>query len=197
MRRAGFILGALLSSEAVNAHSYITSFIIDGVAYSGFHPRDPAANPEVFAAWRTEVTDDGWVGANDYGKPNIVCHINATSANGNLEIAAGNTISFQWNGWPESHHGPIVTYMAYCGQESDSCLHANKTELEFFSIDAVGLINPNETLNTYPTAKGIWATDILINNNHSFTVEIPPALSPGNYVLRHEIIALHYARQPN
>ncbi|PKS12289.1 hypothetical protein jhhlp_001589 [Lomentospora prolificans] len=186
-----------LSFEAVRAHSYVTSFIIDGVTYSGFHPRDPAANPDVIAAWRTEVPDDGWVGANDYDKPDIVCHINATNANGNLELEAGNTISFQWNGWPESHHGPVITYMAYCGEESDSCMRANKTELDFFTVDEVGLISPNETLSLYPSAMGIWATDILISNNNSFSVEIPPTLSPGNYVLRHEIIALHYARKPN
>lgn len=40
---------------------------------------------------------------------------------------------------------------------------------------------------------GYWATDVLIANNNSWTVEIPPSIAPGNYVLRHEIIALHSA----
>jgi cellulase len=28
-------------------------------------------------------------------------------------------------------------------------------------------------------------------------MEIPPTIAPGNYILRHEIIALHVASQPN
>jgi cellulase len=38
---------------------------------------------------------------------------------------------------------------------------------------------------------GVWASDALSNNNHSSTVQIPRNLVPGEYLLRHEIIALH------
>ncbi|CAI4211751.1 unnamed protein product [Parascedosporium putredinis] len=194
MRLTGtFLTGIALGIQAARAHSYITSFIIDGVTYGGFHPRDPDANPDVLAAWKTTVPDDGWVGVNDYETPDIVCHLNATNANGNLAIEAGNTIHFQWNGWPESHHGPVITYMAYCGEDPASCARANKTDLEFFTIDEVGLISPNGTLNLYPSAMGIWATD----QQQQLHRRDPPALAPGNYVLRHEIIALHYALEPD
>jgi hypothetical protein len=40
---------------------------------------------------------------------------------------------------------------------------------------------------------GSWASDTLIANNNSWTVTIPSDIAPGNYVLRHEIIALHSA----
>ncbi|MBE3045547.1 hypothetical protein IMZ48_23975, partial [Candidatus Bathyarchaeota archaeon] len=33
--------------------------------------------------------------------------------------------------------------------------------------------------------------------NHTYTVQIPRMLAPGNYVVRHEIIALHYALMPD
>jgi len=58
--------------------------------------------------------------------------------------------------------------------------------LEFFKIDGVGLIDDT-------TVPGTWASDQLIANNNSWTVTIPSDIAPGNYVLRHEIIALHSA----
>jgi cellulase len=66
----------------------------------------------------------------------------------------------------------------------------DKTTLNWFKIDAVGLLNP-------AVSTGYWGTDVLINNNNSWVVEIPPTLAKGNYVLRHEIIALHSASSVN
>lgn len=37
----------------------------------------------------------------------------------------------------------------------------------------------------------------MIANNFTSEVQIPASLKPGNYVLRHEIIALHAAGNPN
>jgi hypothetical protein len=62
----------------------------------------------------------------------------------------------------------------------------DKTTLEFFKIDGVGLVDDT-------TVPGSWASDTLIANNNSWTVTIPLDIAPGNYVLRHEIIALHSA----
>lgn len=191
------LIPALLAAHGAHAHSFINSFVIGGARYSGFcptnHDTDPTANPPVLAAWSTEVIDDGWVGEQDYHTPDIVCHVNASNANGIAPIEAGDFLTFQWNGWPESHHGPIITYMAYCGPDAGSCMAAEKTELEFFAVDAVGLIDPSASLHEYYSAFGIWATDVLIHTNHTYTVQIPPSLAPGNYAIRHEIIALHYA----
>lgn len=43
---------------------------------------------------------------------------------------------------------------------------------------------------------GAWVTDDLIKNGFSWDLTIPN-LAPGNYVVRHEIIALHAAGQTN
>lgn len=40
-------------------------------------------------------------------------------------------------------------------------------------------------------------TDTLISENFTSEVQIPSSLKAGNYVLRHEIIALHAAGNPN
>lgn len=40
---------------------------------------------------------------------------------------------------------------------------------------------------------GTWTSDELIAANFSWTVTIPPDIASGDYVLRHEIVALHSA----
>lgn len=52
-------------------------------------------------------------------------------------------------------------------------------------------------LNATSITNGYWATDQLIANNNSWTSVIPPTIATGNYVLRHEIIALHASGQAN
>ena len=91
----------------------------------------------------------------------------------------------QWTPWPTTHHGPVLDYLANC---KGPCETVDKTTLEWFKIDQLGLLNDA----AYSTG-GTWATDTLIANNNSWTVTIPSNIAPGNYVLRHEIIALHSA----
>lgn len=185
---------ALTLASLVSAHSRVTNFVIDGASYNGFNTR--STNPKVIAAWSTTVGNDGYISTESYGKPDIVCHANATNARGHAPVAAGDNIAFQWQGWPESHHGPVITYLAYCGSDRGSCESVNKTKLEYFTIDGVGLVDPNVNASYYATAFGVWASDVLIQNNSSWVVQIPPKIAPGHYVLRHEIIALHLARYP-
>lgn len=42
-----------------------------------------------------------------------------------------------------------------------------------------------------------WVTDTLIANNFTTTATIPKNLKAGDYVIRHEIIALHGGQSPN
>lgn len=64
----------------------------------------------------------------------------------------------------------------------------DKTKLRFFKIQEAGFLDP---------AKDLWAANVLTANNNSWLVRIPTDIAPGNYVLRHEIIALHAAGQAN
>ena len=77
----------------------------------------------------------------------------------------------------------LIDYLANCGGD---CTTVDKTTLEWFKIDAQGLYDDT-------TVPGTWASDTLIANNNSWTVTIPSDIASGNYVLRHEIIALHSA----
>ena len=76
--------------------------------------------------------------------------------------------------------------MARC--DGDDCSKASPGDLSFFKIDEAGLND---------AASQNWASDDLIADGNSWTVTVPESLAPGQYVLRHEIIALHSAQDTN
>lgn len=91
----------------------------------------------------------------------------------------------EWSPWPgpPDHQGPIINYLASC---NGPCSSVQKESLKWAKIDETGLF-PN----------GTWATDVLRSNGNTWDVKIPSDLAPGEYVLRHEIIALHSASNPS
>lgn len=184
------IAGLVLSSAALVAgHGYVSGAVVDGQYYGGFlvdkysYMDDP---PEVIG-WSEDATDLGFVDGSSYSDADIICHKNAKTAGVSAAVKAGGKVELQWTDWPESHHGPVITYLANCNGD---CSSVDKTALEFFKIDEAGLINGEN-------APGTWASDNLISNNNSYTVTVPSSIAAGNYVLRHEIIALHSAGESN
>lgn len=119
----------------------------------------------------------------DVSSSDIVCNKAATAAKLTAPIAAGKDVTFFWTTWPESHKGPVMTYMANCNGD---CSAADPTALSFFKINDAGL-----------NSDGTWASDDLIANNNTWTVTIPSDIAAGNYLLRHEILALHSAGTAN
>ncbi|KAM7214904.1 Glycosyl hydrolase family 61 domain containing protein [Rhypophila decipiens] len=100
------------------------------------------------------------------------------------EVRAGSNVTFHWSRWLYSHKGPITAFMApYDGPISK--VDVNK--LEFFKIG-------QEDVNS----QGVWATTKLLDStNGTWTTTIPADIKPGTYVIRHEIIALHFALHTN
>ncbi|KAE8391867.1 hypothetical protein ETB97_007219 [Aspergillus alliaceus] len=176
---AGVVLG---SAALVAAHGHVSGAVVDGQYYGGYdisYHYQP--NPPKVIGWSTEALDNGFVDGSGYADADIICHKNAKNAALSAEIAAGKQVEIQWTAWPESHKGPVITYLANCNGD---CSTVDKTSLEFFKIDEKGLISGSDNK---------WASDDLISGNNSWTVTIPSSIAAGNYVLRHEIIALHSA----
>ncbi|KAH8425784.1 putative endo-1,4-beta-glucanase [Aspergillus melleus] len=188
MHTISFILTTLLATHAAG-HGHVTNVVINGVSYRGFDINsDPYnSNPPVVIAWSTPNTANGFISPDAFSSADVICHLDAKNARGHAVVAAGDKLSIQWTEWPESHHGPVVDYLASCGS---SCETVDKTTLEFFKISGVGLVDGT-------TVPGFWGDDQLIENNNSWMVQIPPTIAPGHYVLRHELIALHGAFSEN
>ncbi|GFF55909.1 polysaccharide monooxygenase Cel61a [Aspergillus udagawae] len=171
------------------AHGHIDRIDIDDKSYGGFlvdqYPHEQ--NVPDLIAWSTADTQDAYIQTFDYNQPNIICHQDAKPGALAGEVAAGGKVTIHWSRWFEDHRGPVISYLANC---NGSCASVNKTNLEFFKIEEAGLLDNSKS-------PGRWASDELMAANNTWTVNIPSDIAPGDYVLRHEIIALHNARQDN
>ncbi|KAI0477785.1 lytic polysaccharide monooxygenase [Xylariaceae sp. FL0804] len=169
-----------------SAHGYIAGVTVnDGAWVEGCNPNwyyQPAGTAAVTPGWQALNQDNGFVAPDAYGTSDIACHKSATPGQAYVSADAGDTLTLFWNTWPDTHHGPVLNYLAQCSGE---CTSATAAGLSFSKISEGGLISGSDP--------GTWTTDTLIANNFSSTVTIPAGLEPGNYVLRHEIIALHAA----
>lgn len=155
-----------------------------------YHGYDPSYQyqrpPPVVIGWGipNDLTNT-FISPSGYATPDIVCHLGATPAGIAAPVNAGDVLEIQWNKWPASHKGPVLDYLANC---NGPCETADKSKLQFFKISEAGLLD---------VAANKWAADELLANNLSWSVRLPSDIAPGNYVLRHEMIALHAAGNAN
>ncbi|KAL1836236.1 hypothetical protein VTJ49DRAFT_5398 [Mycothermus thermophilus] len=180
------LLASLTGAALVAAHGHVSHIIVNGVQYRNYIPTTDfySPNPPVVMGWSALNQDNGFVEPSNFGTPDIICHKSARPGGAHVTVAAGDKITFFWNDWPESHVGPVIDYLAAC---NGNCETVNPSSLRFFKIDGAG----------YDQAARTWAADVLRANGNSWTVQIPSDLKAGNYVLRHEIIALHGAANAN
>ncbi|KAL8748015.1 MAG: hypothetical protein Q9190_000165 [Brigantiaea leucoxantha] len=186
--KAAVVVAAFALFSSVKAHGVVTG-IVAGNNYPGYQPFFKYQNPPpTVAGWSIpDDGDTGFVSPDGYANPDIICHKGATPGGAYVTVEAGGSIELQWSKWPESHHGPVLDYLANCNGD---CTSVEKTALKFNKIDESGLIDDT-------TPPGSWASDKLIAANNSWTTTIPKCVAPGNYVLRHEIIALHSSGDAN
>ncbi|KAF2137324.1 lytic polysaccharide monooxygenase [Aplosporella prunicola CBS 121167] len=176
---------ALVAS--VSAHGHVASIVAGSKTYTGYDPsfsyQTPA--PKV-PGWSAQNLDNGFVEPSSFSSPDIICHKEGKPGQSYVEVAAGEEVKLQWSTWPDSHVGPIIDYLASCDGD---CTTVDKTKLQFVKIDQDGYHSGS--------SPGEWATTDLISNDFTWSAKIPKDLKAGNYVLRHEIIALHSAGQEN
>ncbi|KAH8203710.1 hypothetical protein TruAng_002123 [Truncatella angustata] len=182
-----FVLSALGCAGLVAAHGWIDNITISGNLYTGFNPTAaPWVPDQGTIGWPSWNTDTGPVYSSDVSSPDIICQKNATNAKISASVSAGSDIVLRWTTWPDSHHGPIMTYLADCGGD---CAKIDKTELKWFKIAEQGEITAGSGNGT----PGYWASDEIMKSNAAWKVQIPASLKAGSYVLRNEILALHSA----
>jgi len=169
------LLVPLLAAAYASAHGFVASIAIDGKNYDGDSPRDPPS--DVQSVIRQISTISPVKGANN---PDVNCGPSAVASSLVANANPGSTIDFLWTDgdakWPHNT-GPMLTYMASCG--SSTCDKFDSTQAQWFKIDQVGKNNDDR-----------WAQADLMDGKPA-TITLPATLAPGNYMIRHEIIALH------
>nr|AFO72233.1 glycoside hydrolase family 61 protein B [Heterobasidion parviporum] len=167
----------------VAAHGGVLAYSLVGTWYSGFVPYNtPTGQSTIQREWDTynPITDPT--------DASISCNTNGASlgsAQKSATVAAGSSVTAYWNQWPHTI-GPVMVYMANCGGD---CTTATASSLEWFKINQVGLVSGTLT-------SGTWGMGQLVANNNSWTTSIPSSLAAGNYILRHELLAIHTSNQP-
>jgi len=195
--KASTWIWALAFSTSVAAHGYVRSINIDGTIYPGFNPHQDSrlGVKRIAFGFHTGWDNvDGIAAVLSADSLGIACNADPTIPGEMAEARAGSNITFRWTDWLPSHRGPITTYMApYEGNISD----VNVNKLKFFKIDEAGIF-PNEQFGKLTpeipwSVKPNWATDKMVAANSTWTSTIPWDIKPGNYIVRHEVLSLHFA----
>ncbi|KAG8935049.1 Esterase/lipase/thioesterase [Tulasnella sp. 417] len=180
-------IGALAAATKVAAHGYVSSAVIGGTTYTGYLPySDPyystppqriiraiPGNGPVTDMSLIDIQCNGWSEGGVIGSSPAPLY--ATPA------PAGSTVTLQWTDWPDTHIGPIITYMAKVPSGKSVTSWSPGTSAVWFKVDEAGL----------NTATNTWAAIKLIADGNKYSFKIPASLAPGQYIIRHEIIALH------
>ncbi|KAF2133988.1 lytic polysaccharide monooxygenase [Dothidotthia symphoricarpi CBS 119687] len=132
----------------------------------------------------------------DVTSNNIRCNVNQGAAASKCSVAAGGTVTVEMHQQPNdrscsneaiggAHYGPVLVYMS---KVADAMTADGSSS--FFKIfqDTWGK-NPSGSSGS----DDYWGTKDLNSNCGKMDVKIPSNLTPGDYLLRAEAIALHSA----
>ncbi|KAI9067237.1 lytic polysaccharide monooxygenase [Trametes sanguinea] len=175
-----------LAATSVDAHGYVQEVVIGSTHYTGYLPYQDPYYPVPPQRIIRKIPGNGPV--TDLTLIDLQC--NGDSVDGVIGSApaplfapvnAGEEVKLNWTTWPDSHVGPMITYLARA--PSDITKWQPGDDAVWFKVAEAG-----------KTADGKWAaTDLLTAADSIYTFTIPPNLKPGQYIIRHEIIALHGA----
>ncbi|KAK6592895.1 cellulose-growth-specific protein [Botrytis cinerea] len=194
----------LVFVATVAAHGYVDNVTINGILYTGYQPySDPyyaTPPPRIIRPVQGNgpITDLTLIDlqCGGYTEGGIVGSQPANLTAG--PVAAGSTVSLRWTLWPDSHSGPVITYMAKCPATGCST-YVPGTAAVWFKIQATGRIG-NTTVwawtypgvQFYPSCHQIQVTGSGTSTGPSSKVAIPgvyKATDPG-------IVYDMYAVQP-
>lgn len=171
---------ALAIPRRVEAHGFVSDVqILGGTKFTGPKPGFTGANNSPIRA----ITDQSPV--KDLQSNDMICGLGATPGTAVASAKPGDSLVYTWantasdNGHWIHDTGPMLTYFAQVpsGQTADQF---NGVGAKWFKTDQVGKKN-----NT-------WVQASLMTGS-TFKTQIPETLADGDYLVRHEIIALHVA----
>ncbi|KAF2715446.1 lytic polysaccharide monooxygenase [Pleomassaria siparia CBS 279.74] len=181
------VLSTLAFAAAVAAHGYVDNATIGGQDYVFYQPyQDPYMSPVPERISRV-VQGNGPI--QDVTIADLQCGgyseggiVGSKPAALHATAAAGSDVTLHWTLWPTSHVGPLVTYMAKCPDAGCNDYMPGSAAV-WFKIKEEGRVGTTDVWGDTPT--------MTAGNPVNYT--IPACITPGYYLVRHEIIALHSA----
>ncbi|KAH8114758.1 glycosyl hydrolase family 61-domain-containing protein [Phellopilus nigrolimitatus] len=177
---SGLVLAALTLTSS--AHTIFQEMYVNGVDQGHINGiRVPSYDGPI-----TDVTSNDLIcngGINPYQQP-VSTDI--------ITVPAGSSVTAEWHHTlagadpsdpadpiDPSHKGPVISYLAQIPNATQSSV----TGLNWYKIYEDGLDVSSQT----------WGVDRMIANKGKVTFTIPSCIPEGQYLLRHEVIALHAA----
>ncbi|QRV88199.1 glycoside hydrolase family 61 protein [Ceratobasidium sp. AG-Ba] len=172
-----------LAAAGVNAHGYVSQFTANGKVYKGGVPSETFPKSAIRSI-KTINPNYSLGGA-------LTCGEGAKAGSVVAPITAGTNLDLEWvahpgQKWPHNM-GPLITYMAKV-PAGKTAANVDPATLNFFKIQQTGQKS---------TGSSKWVLEDLMKVGAKYTVKVPKAIANGDYIMRHEIIALHLANQKN
>ncbi|KAH7335778.1 glycoside hydrolase [Rhizoctonia solani] len=176
------------TATTVLGHGYVQEVVTSSGTYTGYLPYSDSYTSPAPERIVRKIPGNGPV--EDVTSIDVQCNgYSAGGVTGSAPAslvaiaAAGTQVALNWTTWPESHAGPVITYMARAPSDITSWNPGTEYDISLYTVAEEGYEN------------GKWAaTDVLTGENNSIArFTIPAALKAGQYLIRHEIIALHAA----
>lgn len=183
MKFLSVFAGAASLVAMVSAHGGVGTYTIGSTVYQGWSPYNSAGGQK--SIQRQYSTFDPLF-IKDLTTENIRCNNKGALGSGlSATVAAGDKIKAHWTQWT---HRPaaVMVYMAKC--PSSGCNSFDGAGQVWFKIAHEGLVSGTQNA-------GIWAGDAIVDTL-DWTVTVPASLAPGEYLIRHELLALHQANNP-
>ncbi|KAJ6529908.1 glycosyl hydrolase family 61-domain-containing protein [Mycena vulgaris] len=186
------LAAAAFHVSAVLAHGFVDKITIDGQVFPGTNPFTPTP-PTDSIVW-PQTGGNGPI--TDVNNAQMTCGRITGSAQISATVAAGAKVEVSWNGagfpWPAgdtglgplNHHGPVMNYLAKC---NGKCSEQATENLNFVKIQERARIAAGPI-------PGFWGSDEMAKAGSVSTFNLPQGLAAGEYILRHEILALHDAQ---
>ncbi|KZV82923.1 hypothetical protein EXIGLDRAFT_843331 [Exidia glandulosa HHB12029] len=187
------VLSIMTAAGTAFGHGTVDVFKADGVSYPGPLSMDVTVasgyTPPGNSATRQIATLEPLLSTqNILDSTDMTCGPSPSSSAMTIApITAGSNMTFHFRSgsppklWPHNT-GPILTYMYRCptNTSADKCI-PGPNEKGWFKIDQQGM-----------DKKGIWAQAAMMQNK-SISVPVPFNIPNGDYLVRHEVIALQNA----
>jgi len=180
------LFSVALFAAGAAAHGAVTSYVIAGKAYPGYQAYSPANSKNVIQ--RPYPSYDPITSAAD---PKLRCN-GGTSATQNATAAPGDKVTAIWSQWTHSQ-GPIMVWLYKCAGAFASC---DGSGAGWFKIDEAGFKGDGVKVFLDGEKPSGWEIAKLVGGGKEWSSTIPAGLAAGNYLLRHELIALHQANAP-
>ena len=201
------LFSILLFASGAAAHGAVTSYVIAGKKYPGLvsnlptiprHPTAPGLTKDCrYDAYNTagsqRVIQRQWPGYS----PITSCTDAALRCNGgrsaseNATVVPGDKVAGVWKQWTHSQ-GPIMVWLFKCAGAFSAC---DGSGAGWFKIDEAGFKGGSGVFLDSEKGSG-WDIAKLVGGDKQWTSTIPSGIAPGNYLIRHELIALHQANAP-